>query len=229
MATQAQILANQANARLSTGPKTAAGKARSSQNATTHGLTAGILHIPAHETAAFRQFEAKVKQAIRPQGSLERTAAGNFVYAAWRLRKIRALLAELYREHRVDPLVAPDAAAAVRQLTRYRATVEMMFFRSLKQLRELQTNRAARNFQLHAPERVALPKQLDAGLYRRIPSHPDRESLLSMRRYLGPWAMFKPALDENWQLRVFEIATPRPNLAALHYAVDPAAAPKIAP
>jgi hypothetical protein len=42
MATPAQIEANRRNARKSTGPKTAAGKAASSRNALTHGLTAAI-------------------------------------------------------------------------------------------------------------------------------------------------------------------------------------------
>lgn len=229
MATAAQILANQANARLSTGPKTAAGKARSARNATTHGLTTGILHIPLHEAAAFRQFEAKAKQAMRPQGALERTAAGNFVHAAWRLRKIRALTLELYREHRADPLVTPAAAAELRQLTRYRATVEMMFYRSLKQLRELQTNRAARAFQLHAPERVAMPKQLDASLYRRIPSYADRENTLAMKRYLGPWAMYTPVLDQNWLPRDFCIVNRRPHPAARQFAGNPDLPPEPAP
>jgi hypothetical protein len=42
MATPAQIEANRRNARKSTGPKTAAGKAASSRNALTHGMTAAI-------------------------------------------------------------------------------------------------------------------------------------------------------------------------------------------
>ena len=42
MATPAQIEANRRNAGKSTGPKTAAGKAASSRNALTHGLTASI-------------------------------------------------------------------------------------------------------------------------------------------------------------------------------------------
>jgi hypothetical protein len=39
MTTEKQIAANRLNARRSTGPKTAAGKRRASQNALRHGLT----------------------------------------------------------------------------------------------------------------------------------------------------------------------------------------------
>jgi hypothetical protein len=39
MATEKQIAANRANAQKSTGPKTAAGRSRSSRNAVRHGLS----------------------------------------------------------------------------------------------------------------------------------------------------------------------------------------------
>ena len=45
MSSEARQTANAANARLSTGPSTEEGKARSSQNARTHGLTAARLVI----------------------------------------------------------------------------------------------------------------------------------------------------------------------------------------
>ena len=48
MATQAQVLANQANAQLSTGPRTEEGRTRSAANATKHGLSAAFRVLP-HE------------------------------------------------------------------------------------------------------------------------------------------------------------------------------------
>ena len=45
MTSQKQIEANKANAKKSTGPKTEAGKLRSSMNAVTHGLTATSILI----------------------------------------------------------------------------------------------------------------------------------------------------------------------------------------
>ena len=46
MASQAQITANRENAKKSTGPKTAEGKSRSSQNALKHGYNSAELVIP---------------------------------------------------------------------------------------------------------------------------------------------------------------------------------------
>ena len=49
MASEKQIEANQKNAKLSTGPKTQDGKARSRFNAVTHGLTGTVLDVLPHE------------------------------------------------------------------------------------------------------------------------------------------------------------------------------------
>ena len=49
MFSEARQTANAANARLSTGPRTNEGKASSSQNARTHGLTAAQLVIAAYD------------------------------------------------------------------------------------------------------------------------------------------------------------------------------------
>src|SRR5437763_565656 len=52
MATHAQLTANRRNARKSTGPKTEAGKHRSSKNAVKHGLLAAIVPVETEEEAA---------------------------------------------------------------------------------------------------------------------------------------------------------------------------------
>jgi hypothetical protein len=56
MSSQARQTANVSNARLSTGPSTPEGKARSSQNARKHGLTAAQFVIAAEDREAFDEF-----------------------------------------------------------------------------------------------------------------------------------------------------------------------------
>ena len=55
MSTQSQITANIANSQHSTGPRTEAGKAVSSQNALKHGLTAQTVLLPGEDEAAYRK------------------------------------------------------------------------------------------------------------------------------------------------------------------------------
>ena len=55
MTSERQIVANRANAQASTGPKTDAGKARSSRNALKHGATAKYL-LPGESAQEFGQF-----------------------------------------------------------------------------------------------------------------------------------------------------------------------------
>ncbi len=64
MATPAQVLSNQENAKHSTGPKTEAGKLNSKLNATRHGLTGQTVVLPtedAHAYAAFRAGDRSVE------------------------------------------------------------------------------------------------------------------------------------------------------------------------
>ncbi|MBI5282364.1 MAG: SEC-C domain-containing protein [Candidatus Solibacter usitatus] len=53
MASSAQVLASQANAQLSTGPRTAEGKAASSRNRVSHGLLASIEPLSSQDRAIF--------------------------------------------------------------------------------------------------------------------------------------------------------------------------------
>ena len=88
MATDKQIEANQRNARASTGPRTAAGKTRSSRNAVTHGLTALAGLLPDEAPEAFRRFSARLFTELAPVGAIEVELVKRAVWAAWRLRRI---------------------------------------------------------------------------------------------------------------------------------------------
>ena len=103
MSSEARQIANAANAQLSTGPRTEEGKASSSQNARTHGLTAGQLIIRPENREEFDELLAGLQAAVAPQGTLQQTLFDELVASAWNLRRIRRMEAELNASAASDP------------------------------------------------------------------------------------------------------------------------------
>src|SRR3954451_19938016 len=87
MASLAQINANQANAQLSTGPRTDAGKTRVSQNATRHGFTARHTVIRDDEQEEFAALQDSLTAELDPQGPLETITFQELLHAAWNLQR----------------------------------------------------------------------------------------------------------------------------------------------
>jgi hypothetical protein len=96
MSTPAQLAANQANAQLSTGPTSVAGKATSSLNAVKTGLTGRTVLL----TSDDRDFyEAHVSQFIKryePVGDDERNLVQALADTEWRLGRIPSLEMGIY-------------------------------------------------------------------------------------------------------------------------------------
>jgi uncharacterized protein YchJ len=90
MATSAQISANQANAHLSTGPRTPEGKAVSSQNSMRHGFAAQTVLLPGEDPAEYTQLLLELAVCFPTMGlfHLER-AVREMANAEWRLRRAR--------------------------------------------------------------------------------------------------------------------------------------------
>ena len=89
--TEAQLIANRANAQLSTGPRTEEGKRPSSLNAFRHGLTGQIvIHTP-EDQAAFQKHCEAIREALAPVGALEFDLAQAIAEDKWRLNRARAL------------------------------------------------------------------------------------------------------------------------------------------
>ncbi len=118
MATERQTTANKANARNATGPRSRAGRKRSSRNARRHGLGARPI-ANADLAKAIEQLARKLAEPTPGVIALEhaRTAA----YAVFLLARIRQLKVELIEEQLACPdpdadpassLVASEPAAA---------------------------------------------------------------------------------------------------------------------
>jgi hypothetical protein len=144
MATAAQIAANHANARRSTGPRTAEGKAASARNATSHGLSSKDFVVLAGQEQEFAEFMAALETEIQPAGAIERELFAQHAHAAWTLRRCRR--AEVASQlnsasNGADPLLAPELANQLKHIDLYLRRAERTFHKSLKELRTFQTNR----------------------------------------------------------------------------------------
>jgi hypothetical protein len=139
-----KLAANQANAQHSTGPATPEGKAKSSQNARTHGLCATDLLIATEDQDEFESMHVKLQLDIGPKGALEGALFTELVIASWQLRRIGRMETELSTGFDSYTALLDDDGVQKKldRLGRHHTRFERTFHRSLKELKALQTNRA---------------------------------------------------------------------------------------
>jgi hypothetical protein len=159
--TEAQLTANRENAQLSTGPRTATGRKRSSLNAFRHGLTGHIvIHTPEDEQA-FKKHCEGIREALAPVGALEQDLAQSIAEDRWRLNRARALEDSIFALGQVEhPLQDsghhPEVDAAFAQgrtwmthahelhlLTTYENRIRRSVEKNTVELRALQSERKA--------------------------------------------------------------------------------------
>ena len=143
MATPAQISANRENAQKSTGPRTEEGKARSSKNATKHGFNSKEFIVGEDQQEEFASLNESLRKQVSPLGALEREVFTQLLHAAWNLRRVRRLEAELAAGD-IDPLADASLDGQLDRLARYQVRFERSFYRAMKELRTLQTNSCIR-------------------------------------------------------------------------------------
>ena len=179
--TPKQVKANRRNARKSTGPRTAGGKARSSQNALTHGLFSRTALVRGEDEAVLAALRADLVARLDPIDELERLLADRVVTAAWRLRRAgryeREVLEYEWADQRCQRRECPalyedDPALCIGEvvvrlmrldvlpkLSRYEGRIERGLYRALHELQRVQA--ARRGQQVAAP--IALDVSVDGG------------------------------------------------------------------
>jgi hypothetical protein len=109
MATQKQIKANRQNAKKSTGPKTAEGKATVSKNAVKHGLFAAEAVVTSEDPAEYEAYRDEFFAEMKPAGAIETMLAERFVSLAWRLLRSQRMqnqaIEDFIENHVTNPLV----------------------------------------------------------------------------------------------------------------------------
>jgi hypothetical protein len=124
----------------STGPKTEAGKSKSSRNAIRTGLYAARDFIRPEEEEEYAQTLIKLMDELTPENSVEETFATEIMGATWRLRRCR-LVEETFsfiEDLNCDPMIDERTEKHQKSVDRARAQSHLILRRSLDELRKLQ-------------------------------------------------------------------------------------------
>jgi hypothetical protein len=156
--------ANSANALLSTGPRTAAGKQRSSLNALRHGLTAASAVLASEDPAAYEDHRRRFFEEYQPDNPTETQLTQELADTSWRLNRIPVLEAALLDRD----LDIVDAHLALATLGLHYQRLSRQFQKAVDNLREIQSERR-RQQQRQLNSAAAL---LELHKRKGIPYHP---------------------------------------------------------
>jgi hypothetical protein len=160
-----------------TGPRTEAGKAKSSRNAIRTGLYAARDFVRPEEEEEYAQTLIKLMDELVPGNSVEQTFATEIMGATWRLRRCR-----LIEEHfgiipdlDFDPMLDERTEKQQKSVDRARAQSHLILRRSLDELRKLQKVRTV-------PEQIAdqLPKSKPAPQPPPDPAPGNMDALMNL-------------------------------------------------
>ena len=146
MSTQPQILANQANAQKSTGPRTPEGKAKASKNAVKLGLFIGDHALVQEEPQEYAETLAGYISDYGPQNNVEHQLVCNLTVATMRQNRLARIELGIfydtdYGETRLDATLTMtknyiDNQANHTALARAQAAAERSFYRAYNALEQ---------------------------------------------------------------------------------------------
>ena len=142
VATADKLEANRANAKLSTGPRTADGKRASRLNALTTGAYAAEAVLPGEDPAAYDAFRREQLAGLRPLTAPQRFLADRAASLMWRLQRLQQA------QHTLDlspesfvAAYADDSDNAFDRLTKAEQRLTGMLNTTLRNLRQLRSGR----------------------------------------------------------------------------------------
>ena len=148
MSTLAQHAANILNSRLSTGPKSAQGRAISSRNSQKHGLTAKQVVIQGENIEEFEDLKRSLYEDHKPANTMEQLLVNEIAENYWRLMRARRLETELL-DRDLEAALSDDNKQ-LDKIRRYMTSIERAWHKAITQLQKTQAIRrdeeeAARN------------------------------------------------------------------------------------
>jgi len=159
-----RTIANRQNAKRSTGPRTAEGKAASRLNGIRHGLYSEVTLIAAESEAELAAFGKRLRADLAPVGEVELMLADRIVSLAWRLRRLISIEGEIIEEgvrassYDRSPGRAFGGSSGEKlvRLSTYEAKLDRQLFKTMHELQRLQAARRG--------EDVPLPDVVDVTL-----------------------------------------------------------------
>ena len=164
------------NGAKSNGPITAEGKAISSQNSLKHGLSSSRVVLPHESQEDYDKLEASLINRFKPADELESDLVQEMAAARWRLRRIEAMEAALFkkaiRQH--EEAGTPDAydiayvevaeSKSYRMLVRHAAQLRRAFEKAWKEIQLIQTDRKMDEEEelQNEPSFESIKRQIDA-------------------------------------------------------------------
>jgi len=171
------------NGTKSNGPITAEGKAISSQNSMKHGLTSSRVVLPHESQEAYDKLEASLINRFKPADDLESELVQEMAAARWRLRRIEAMEAALFKKaiKQHEEAGTPDAldiayaevaeSKSYRMLVRHAAQLRRAFEKAWKELQLIQEDRRMdeEDELQNEPSDAFLKRRLDAAMMMPLP------------------------------------------------------------
>jgi len=155
MTSKKKTAANRRNARKSSGPKTAAGKARASMNAVRHGLRARTVVLPSENREDFDEILTGLQDQYQPQNKAELYLVDQAAIAQWKLVRAEVFEADCYVKE-----ASPQARAAILdRMTQVTSRIERAYFKAYKELERIKTAREKQAEQSEQPEQPEQPEQ----------------------------------------------------------------------
>jgi hypothetical protein len=215
MASLSQIEANRRNSQKSTGPRTASGKAASSQNACQTGLYAEAPIVEFEDPAALEALTASYENTYRPANPDERALLDTLIHTDWLLRRMRRVETQAWNRqtdklrndsfYQFDPQYAlihtySGIHDRLDRIQRRLSALERVYHRTLIDLRRLQAERSKLPA-LNAPaphpptaDPVPLPAtpQIGFGPSKTAFPPPDTAPCAPISPTLGHFPQFRP-------------------------------------
>ncbi len=158
MSTQAQAVANRANAKQSCGPKTEAGKAASSQNNFRHGLSGSFQVLPSEDAAEFDALQNGLLEEHQPSTLTESIFLQKMAQSFWLSQRAVQLQNSCFTG---EPL-SPEGQKQLALYIRYQTTHDRAFHQALNNLLKLraQKHKAEIGFELQGRQQEEHARKL---------------------------------------------------------------------